>query len=194
MSEADKSRWNQRYAAGEYDLTPNPRLVTHLAGRVRPGMVALDLACGAGRNAIWLAEQGVVVHAWDISDEALGLLQAEAARRGLSVHCRQVDLDETTLPEETFDLVVDTHFLLRSLLQPMLRALKPGGLLLVDTFMDSDKRAAVNPAYKLDPGELARVYGNVAEILHLYEDFHDGRVTMLATRPATRETAPPRST
>lgn len=194
MSEADKSRWNQRYAAGEYDLTPNPRLVTHLTGRVRPGMVALDLACGAGRNAIWLAEQGAAVHAWDISDEALALLQAEAARRGLTIHCRQVDFDQAPLPAEAFDLVIDTNFLLRPLLQPMLQALKPDGLLLIDTFMDSERRSAVNPAYKLDPGELARVYGDAAEILHLNEDFHDGRATMLARRPATRATAPPPST
>ncbi|MFZ5825238.1 MAG: class I SAM-dependent methyltransferase [Bacillota bacterium] len=191
MSEADKVRWNQRYAAGEYDMTPNPRLVAHLTGQVRPGMVALDLACGAGRNAIWLAEQGAEVHAWDLSDEALGLLQAEAAQRGVAVHCRQVDLDQASLPEQSFDLVVDTNFLMRPLLEPMLRALKPGGLLFVDTFMASEKRAAVNPAYKLDPGELARVYGDAAEILHLYEDFHDGRATMLARRPATREAAPP---
>lgn len=194
MSEADRTRWNQRYAAGDYDLTPNPRVVAHLTGRVQPGLVALDIACGAGRNAIWLAEQGAEVHAWDISDEALALLQGETNERGLPVHVRQVDLDEAPLPQAYFDLVVVTHFLHRPLLHPMLQALKPGGLLFMDTFMDSEKRAEVNHAYKLDPGELARVYAESVEVLHLNEDIPSGRVTMLARRPATGETAPPQST
>lgn len=183
MSDADKARWNQRYGAGEYDLTPNPRLVTSLVGRLSPGMKALDIACGAGRNALWLAGQGVVVHAWDISEAALALLQSEAGHRSAAIHIRQVDFDEASLPEATFDLVVDTHFLYRPLLQPMLRALKPGGLLFIDSFLDSEKRAAVNPIYKLDPGELARVYEGIAEIIQLQEDQAGGRVTMLARRP-----------
>lgn len=189
MSEADKERWNERYAAGEYDLTPNPRLVALLTGRILPGITALDLACGAGRNALWLAGQGATVEGWDISDRALAVLEAEAAARGLPVQTRLVDLDEEPLPEGRFDLVVGAHFLHRPLLLPMLRALKPGGLLFLDIFLDSPKRAAVKPAYRLDPGELARVYGGTAEILHLYEDVPDGRVTMLALRSATREAA-----
>ncbi|MFZ5816145.1 MAG: class I SAM-dependent methyltransferase [Bacillota bacterium] len=191
MSEADRLRWNQRYAAGEYDLTPNPRLVSFLADRISPGMAVLDIACGAGRNALWLAARGAEVHAWDISDEALGRLEAEARRQGLLIHTRQVDLEQATLPEERFDLVIAIHFLHRPLLRPMLQAVRPGGLLFIDTFMDSEKRAAVNPAYKLEPGELARVYGGQAEILHLTEAAADGRATMLARRAATGAAVPP---
>lgn len=183
MTEADKSRWNQRYAAGDYDLTPNRRLVTRLAGRIHPGMTALDIACGAGRNSLWLAEQGVEVHGWDISNEALDRLQAEARRRSLEIHCREVDFDAEPLPEGAFDLVVDTHFLHRPLLLPMARALKPGGLLFLDIFMDSAKRSAVQPAYKVNPGEIARVYEGMMELLELTEDPKDGRAILLARRP-----------
>lgn len=183
MADADKTRWNQRYAAGDYDLTPNPRLVSHLTGRISPGMIALDVACGAGRNALWLAEQGAEVHGWDISDEALIRLQGEAHRRGLPVHCREVDFDAQPVPQNSFDLIVDTHFLHRPLLLPMADGLKPGGLLFLDLFMESEKRAAVQRAYKVDPGEIARVYAGLLEVIQLQEDPADGRVTMLARRP-----------
>jgi len=184
MSESDRERWNERYAAGDYDLTPNPRLVTHLTGRIKPGMVALDLACGPGRNSLWLAAQGAVVQAWDISSKALAQLRAEAERQGLtSIQTREVDLELTALPTQAFDLIVVAHFLHRPLLLPLLDSLRPGGLLFLDTFLDSDKRSQVTPTYKLDPGELARVYGERAEMLYLHEDFPDGRAVMLARRP-----------
>lgn len=182
MSEADKARWDQRYAAGDYDLIPNPRMVALLAGRLQPGMTALDIACGPGRNALWLAEQGLRVSGWDISEEALGRLQAEAQRRSLPIECRQVDFDAEPLPVDSFDLVVDAQFLYRPLLLPMVRALRPRGLLFLDVFLESAKRAAVSPAYKADPGEIARVYEGQVEIIHLYEDVPDGRVVMLARR------------
>ncbi len=184
MTNADRERWNQRYAAGEYDLTPNQRMVAHLSGRITPGMTVLDLACGAGRNSLWLAQQGAAVQGWDISDEALDRLWAEADRQGLrSIATREVDLDEAELPAEAFDLVLATHFLHRPLLLPMLHALRPGGLLFLDIFLDSEKRSQVNPAHKLHPGELAGVYTGAAEILSLHEDLPDGRAVMLARRP-----------
>lgn len=190
MSEADRDRWNRRYAAGEYDMIPNPRLVAMLSGRLQPGMVALDLPCGAGRNAIWLARQGLAVHAWDISDTALAILRAEAEQEGLAVEARELDLDTTPLPREQFDLVVSTYFLHRPILLPMLESLKPGGLLFIDTFIDSAKRASIRPAFKLEPGEMGQIFTGMAEILHLSEDPIDGRVILLARRPATRGTEP----
>lgn len=187
MAEADRIRWNRRYLSGEYAKEPSRRMVALLTGRIRPGMVALDLACGAGRNSLWLARQGLEVHAWDIAEVGLDLLREQAEREGLMdrLHLRLIDLDHVELPREQYDVVVDNNFLHRPLLLPMLESLKPGGLLFVNNFMDSPKRAVIRPEHKLDPGELARVYGSRAEILFLKEDPEEGRATMLARRPLT---------
>lgn len=187
MAEADRSRWNQRYISGDFSREPSRRMVALLSGRIRPGMVALDLACGAGWNSLWLARQGLEVHAWDISEAGLAILRQQAEREGLTprLHLRLIDLDHVELPREQYDVVVDNNFLHRPLLIPMLESLKPGGLLFINNFMDAPKRAIIRPAHKLDPGELARVYSERAEILHLQEDPVEGRATMLARRPVT---------
>jgi len=127
------------------------------------------------------------VHAWDIADAGLTILREQAEQEGLSarLHLKLIDLDDVELPRETYDVVVDNNFLHRPLLIPMLESLKPGGLLFINNFMDSPKRATIRPAHKLDPGELARVYAEIADILFLKEDPVEGRATMLARRPAT---------
>src|SRR5438132_12551316 len=126
MARIDRERWNQRYRAGAYDFDPTAWLVARQA-LLRPRQAvarALDLACGAGRNTLYLAGLGYVVDAWDISDVALGLLRDELDRRlaggsRLEVHPRQVDLDGVALPPEAYDLVLDAHLLDRPLFEPM---------------------------------------------------------------------------
>jgi tellurite methyltransferase len=122
MTEADRERWNQRYRDGACDFRPADWLLAH-SSMLKPateGLRALDLACGAGRNSLHLASLGYAVDAWDISDVALGLLGEELERRRaaghrLDVHPRQIDLDGVVLPPDTYDLVLDVHFLDRSL-------------------------------------------------------------------------------
>src|SRR5574338_586397 len=87
VTEADRERWNrryaERYAERAYDFVPS-RWLPEIADQLAPpyeGARALDLACGPGRNAVWLAEQGWAVDAWDVSDVALDILQHELDHR-----------------------------------------------------------------------------------------------------------------
>ena|SRR6266849_5232229 len=97
MNDADRERWNRRYSAAEIDARPSEWLLEHeaLIRPRQPNLRALDLACGTGQNALYLARLGYQLDAWDISDVALDLLRAqlEASGKSLQVAPRQVDLD-----------------------------------------------------------------------------------------------------
>jgi len=190
MTDTDRERWNQRYRAGAYDFDPTAWLVERrsLVQPRRPAARALDLACGAGRNALYLAGLGYSVDAWDISDVALDLLRAELERRraagqSLAITLLRVDLKTATLPGSAYDLVLTIHFLKRSLFASMGAALRSDGLLVVQTLM---RRAAPddrNPAYLLEPGELRAAFPRL-ELLEYQEDPIGGWAGLLARRPA----------
>jgi len=123
-----------------------------------PSGDALDLACGSGRNAIWLAEQGFQTVAVDRNEAALDALNQEAARRGLSIRTQTVDLEggPPFLEPDTFDLIVVVHYLHRSLFPAIARALRPHGVLVYETFTQAQaaRGKPTNPAFLLEPGEL----------------------------------------
>lgn len=165
MAEEDRVRWNQRYRQERYDFTPPDWLVA-LSTQLTPAADsprALDLACGPGRNSLYLARLGYAVDAWDISDVALDLLAHEAQREGLDVAAQQVDLDAVQLPPDTYDLLLDAHFLDRRLFPSMRRTLRPGGLLLIRTFLQTSG-GDYNPAHALEPGELRSAFSDLVTI------------------------------
>lgn len=131
----DSNAWNQRYAATEllWSAGPNRFVVEQTTG-LAPGR-ALDVACGEGRNAIWLAEQGWSTVAVDFSDVAIGRGRKVAAERGVEVDFRVGDVTETTI-EGTFDLILVSYLQLPSeQLEPCIERLRnqlnPGGTIIV---------------------------------------------------------------
>jgi tellurite methyltransferase len=167
MVEADRVRWNERYRREPYDFSPLDWLVV-LGPKLRAertGARALDLACGAGRNSLFLARLGYQVDAWDISDVAMEILQAELERTAepLDVRPLRVDLESVVLPVEEYDLVLDAHYLDRELLPALVAAVRPGGLLLVHTFLQAPG-GRFEPAHALEPGELRRALAELTEL------------------------------
>ena len=94
---------------------------------------ALDLACGDGRNAAYLAQHRSQVDAVDISDVVIERLRAAVAERGLTVNPRRIDLERDPLPGSDYDVIVLLNYLQRSLFEPVAGALAPGGLLFIET-------------------------------------------------------------
>lgn len=132
LTDEKRARWNKRYAEAElvWSAGPNTLLAEELAG-MPPG-TALDAACGEGRNALWLAEQGWQVTAMDFSDVAIEKGRAIARRRGLTLDWQVADLARDPLPTGAFDLVVvlylHTDPVERALWLPRLvAAVAPGG-------------------------------------------------------------------
>lgn len=160
--EADRIKWNKRFESQDSYLgdRPSPFLAQEIE-RIRalaPGTDALDIACGEGRNSVYLALQGFRVVGYDISDIGLAKGRNRAQANGVDVDFRRVDLDYFTI-EGTYDLILNFNFLLRELIPSEIASLNPGGLLLFDTIMASEQLfQSHNPAYLLQPGELKKLF------------------------------------
>jgi tellurite methyltransferase len=133
MSQEQRATWGQRHRDG-ITGAPEPSLI-ELLPLVARGL-ALDLAAGTGRNAFALARAGFPVVALDFSDIAMRSVQQSARQAALPVFPVIVDL-EKGLPFQawSFDLIVNINYLQRDLVPLLKSALKPGGMLLFDTFL-----------------------------------------------------------
>lgn len=168
MSAGD--RWNERYTQGfqPFPDAPAPWLVAHrdlLTGAGR----ALDVACGDGRNALYLAQHGYAVDAIDASDVAVDALRTAARERDLAITPLVVDLELQALPPGPYDVIVTMNFLQRDLFGPLGAALAPGGLLFYETLGQAHVRElgrGFNPAYLLEDGELERAFDGLDLIEH----------------------------
>ena len=178
MAEADRERWEARWAARggeEPPGAPEPYLVRN-AGALPPGP-ALDAACGDGRNALWLAAaRGGVVTAVDVAPSAVARLRAAAGTAGSAVEASVADLDDPAALAclGPFAAVVVTRY------KPsaaqwgrLLDRLAPGGRLLVCSFGRAQHARSGFPlAYCLDRGELEAVLGGRLRLL-AYEVFEE---------------------
>jgi tellurite methyltransferase len=155
---ADRERWDRKYLNGDGSvyLGGEPELVAHCGDLPCSGL-ALELACGKGANALYLASLGYDVVAADISIEGLKICSREARRIGLRLLPVALDLDQYALPHSQFELISVVRYLNRALFGPLIDALKPGGLLFYKTFNLRHLRdhPNFNPAYVLEDGELS---------------------------------------
>lgn len=177
--ESDRQRWNERYRTEEYLMGDRPSkfLVESLpliTGHC-PGRRALDLACGEGRNSIFLASQGFSVTGVDIAEEALAKAERRAAAAGVRVDWISADLEGVVIPG-CYDLILNINFLLRDLFGKCVAALSPGGLLLVDTIMAGPGAIVPHdPLYLLQPGELATLFAAYPGRILLSEELPEGK-------------------
>jgi len=152
MSAADREKWDTRYRTqGAESSAPSPFLTSL---DLRESGSALDVAGGAGRNAIWLARRGLDVTLVDISREALALARAAAGDLPLSLVC--ADLETEPLPAGPFDLIISFNFLRRELFAAFPGSLAPGGLLvyLQPTRSNLQRHPRPPAAFLLEDGEL----------------------------------------
>jgi 2-polyprenyl-3-methyl-5-hydroxy-6-metoxy-1,4-benzoquinol methylase len=140
-AQEELQRWNQRFGADGYlfGTAPNAFLASRKA-LLRPGMTVLCVADGEGRNSTWLAEQGLEVTAFDFSPVAVEKARRLAAERRVTVLYEVASVYDWRWPEVAFDLVaaIFVQFadppMRRFLFERMIRALKPGGLLLLEGY------------------------------------------------------------
>jgi SAM-dependent methyltransferase len=156
MSLADRQKWNLRYAGqGSCSEQPDPFLLSLDAELPRRG-AALDVAGGAGRNAVWLAGRGLDVTLVDIAEAGLAQAAERAARAGVCLTTLQADLDSDPLPPGPWDLVLCCQFHWPPLFGLASSLLRPGGLLVVvqATRKNLDRHASPSERYLLDDGAL----------------------------------------
>jgi 2-polyprenyl-3-methyl-5-hydroxy-6-metoxy-1,4-benzoquinol methylase len=189
MTASARERWDRKYAAGEGPAHFEPReLLTNNRYRLTGGR-ALDVACGFGGNALYLASLGYEVDALDVSGVGLAQAQAEAARRGLQINFVQTDLTQWSVPTAHYDLIVVFFYLNRELMPKLAAGLRPGGL-----FLQCGRNAhylATHPefnlAFLLEPGELYRLTFDAGLDVLYFADGTPDRLhisEIIARRPA----------
>ena len=155
---SDLERWNRKYSGGNPhpDFAPDPILTEH--AHLLDGVgTALDVACGVGHNAIYLARRGYAVVAVDGSFTGLRYCRNALRGQNLRVSLVNADLENFALPAEYFAVVLVVRYLHRPLIAQLKATLKPGGLMIYRTFNANylRERPVFNPDYLLKPGELA---------------------------------------
>jgi tellurite methyltransferase len=147
--------WNERYRTRE-TLDDEPAALLVNAARDLPPGRALDLACGAGRNAVWLVRRGWDVVAIDGASEAIRIVRENEPR----VDARVLDLETGgALPfeDETFDLVAILFYLHRPLFAEAKRLVRPGGIIVA--------AARMSGTYAIAAGEMRAAFADLA-IVH----------------------------
>ena len=140
---SEQMRWDQRYRSGKILFGEEPSLfLREQAFRFAPGMKALAVADGQGRNGVWLASQGLDVLSVDISETGLQHARELAAQRAVSLRTECCDLVTWSPPLAAFDVVVEIaiHFpgdVRRQVHRNLSEALKPGGLYLLEAFHET---------------------------------------------------------
>ena len=166
-------------------MTPASWLTDHVhllppAGRV------LDVASGRGRHALWLAARGFDVHAVDRSADAMTALRAEAIRRGVRLEAELLDLETGRAPliANAYDAVVVVHYLHRPLFPMLIAALRPGGVMIYETFTVAQARRGkpTNPDFLLEPGELPRLVAPLEVVEWREGEFDERDVASLVAR------------
>ena len=177
--------WDERYRSRErpsedFDALPTPLLI-ETARQLKLGK-ALDLACGTGRNAVWLAQQGWSVTAIDAAPAAIETLRDRASKLGVNVDARQADLQQGQYPidKSAWDLIAICYYLQRDLFQPAKVGIVPGGVLLAMVHIAEPGEEPTDTRAK--PGEL-KTYFSDWQILHYYE----GKPTDTAHRRSVAE-------
>lgn len=190
---ASPEHWNARCRSQGYPTGTEPAELLEQVLAILPRGRALDLAAGAGRNAVFLATKGWRVLGVDSSRVALEQAENLARERGLAVHwlaslgrgilpkpaglwLLEADLERLRLPEAQFELLICFNYLQRSLLPAIERALRPGGMLVYETYTRDQlgfSHGPHNPEYLLRPAELRQAFRGL-DIL-FYREFCTGK-------------------
>ncbi len=170
-AEDPHAKWDRIYS-GTGEAEPQPAQVLEENAHLLPAKGhALDLACGLGGNALFLARRGLMVSAWDISNTAVGRLAALGAKSGLPLKAEVRDVEAEPFPREAFHVVVISRFLSRQLANPIIDSLKPGGLLFYQTFV-RDKVISSGPSnadYLLKENELLALFSGLRVLVYREE-------------------------
>ncbi|WP_457599916.1 class I SAM-dependent methyltransferase [Hydrogenivirga sp.] len=161
----DRLRWNRRYLEGrESALHATLTRFYHLAPQGR----ALDIACGTGETSIYLAKKGFKVDAFDVSDVAIKRARRRAKREGVSVNFKSADAERFSYGLLRYDLIINFYFLNRKLFPRIKRALRPGGVLIFETYNEEHRyvNPSFNPNYLLEKGELLESFGDLETLYY----------------------------
>jgi tellurite methyltransferase len=178
ISDDMHNKWNERYKTEEFVLGTKPAqfLETNIdfIESLTPGRKAFDIACGEGRNSIFLAKRGFDVTGVDISETGLLKARKWMEQEHLQIKFCYANLEEYEFTE-TYDLIINFNFLLRDLFPKAVAALNPNGVLVIDTLLDSPFVPTTHKKeFLLRPDELNSIFANFPGTIFRHEErLHD---------------------
>src|SRR5919109_4597158 len=183
---SSQSDWDAKHSLAANETAETPAGILTELWPLLPAGAALDLACGRGRNALFLAEHGRHVTAVDWSGAALDILEERA--KALKIPVRrisridemktltragidllQADLEAVTLPVNRYSVVLCVRYLERSLFPQICRGLRPGGMLLFETYTKAQldfSGGPRDPAHLLNTGELRKAFPKLEVVFY----------------------------
>lgn len=167
-----QNKWNNIYDDKALHSFEPSRILLENAHLLPKNGSALDLACGLGADAFFLATQGLQVEAWDISDVVVNKINTAANKKNKSVTAIVKDLSNTSLDKESFDVINIAHYLDRNLASSIVAALTPGGLLFYQTFTSTvtdSYTGPSNPTFRLLPRELLQLFSDLDLVVYREE-------------------------
>jgi SAM-dependent methyltransferase len=164
VSAADAERWDARHAVVDPVGALAPSALRGREALLPPGGAALDVACGRGAVALWLAERGFAVDAVDVSGVGLAALAGAAG-----VRCVPHDLDRGLPPScpGPYDVIVCQRFRDPALYPVFVERLAPGGLLVVTVLSEVGDEPG---RFRARPGELLAAFGGLEVLAHTEQD------------------------
>jgi tellurite methyltransferase len=200
---SSQSEWDAKHRLAAERAAAEPASIVRELLPLLPRGPALDLACGTGRHTLLLAERGQRVVGLDWSNVALDVLETQARAKRISIkrvggferngrraqggiELLQTDLDQVELPEQSFDLVLCFQYLQRSLFPQMTRALRPGGVLLFETYTRAQlefEGGPRNPEHLLETGELREAFPALRALFYRELRAGQGIASLLAQKP-----------
>jgi 2-polyprenyl-3-methyl-5-hydroxy-6-metoxy-1,4-benzoquinol methylase len=182
MASDNNTKWDKRFRDEDFALgtDPSPYLAANI-GFIKslvPCGKALDIACGEGRNSIFLAREGFEVTGIDISEAGLEKASKWMERENLRIDFRRENLEKYEITE-TYDLIINFNFLLRDLIPKEVAALRPGGVIVFDSILDSPYVPTTHKKeFLLGPGELYSIFSAFpGKIFFPEERLHDRNPT-----------------
>ena len=160
MSKNNEEKWNAIYQSRTHDQKQATRVLIENRHLLPESGKALDLACGLGANALYLAQHKLDTCAWDISSEAISTLDKFAKDSNINLVTEVRDVSNNPPSEDTFDVIVVSHFLDRKIIPNIKNALKKNGLIFFQKFTadKTNETGPKNPDYLLGKNELLSLF------------------------------------
>ncbi|HKV64406.1 MAG TPA: class I SAM-dependent methyltransferase [Candidatus Acidoferrum sp.] len=202
-----QSEWDAKHRLAAEAPPSEPASIVCELLPLLPRGPALDIACGTGRHSLLIAARGQHVTAVDYSSVALDILEVHThsqhlrVKRGEGFHPSgrhlhggldliHANLEEAHLPEHSYDLILCVQYLQRSLFPQMVRALHPGGVLLMETFTQVQQEFSGgprNPAYLLETGELREAFPELRVLFYRELRAGVGIASLIARKQVERQ-------